>query len=47
MHFIDAFYDKLKVDSEHVIIIDSALMDSNFINDDTVLNNIAGQVIKD
>jgi deoxyadenosine/deoxycytidine kinase len=41
-----AFYDKLKADGEHVITIDSALMDSNFINDDTVLNNIAGQIIK-
>ncbi len=42
----NAFYDKLKADSEHVIIIDAVLMDSNFINDDTVLNNIAGQIIK-
>lgn len=42
----NAFYNKLKADGEHVVIIDSALMDSNFINDDTVLNNIAGQVIK-
>jgi deoxyadenosine/deoxycytidine kinase len=42
----NAFYDKLKADGEHVIIINSALMDSNFINDDTVLNNIAGQIIK-
>lgn len=41
-----AFYDKLKADGEHVIIIDSELMDSNFIRDDTVLNNIAGQIIK-
>ena len=42
----NAFYDKLKADGEHVIIINSALMDSNFINDDAVLNNIAGQIIK-
>jgi deoxyadenosine/deoxycytidine kinase len=40
-----AFYNKLKADGEHVVIIDSALMDSNFINDNTVLNNIAVQVI--
>jgi len=40
------FYNKLKADGENVIIINSELMDANFINDDIVLNNIANKIIK-
>lgn len=39
------FYDKLKADGEHVIIIDSSLMDSNFIDDSNVLNLIADKLL--
>ena len=38
------FYDNLKKQNESVIIIDSKLMDNDFINDDVNLNNIISQI---
>lgn len=43
----NTWYNKLKADGEHVIIIDSTLMDSNFINDTVILTHIANQIIKE
>jgi deoxyadenosine/deoxycytidine kinase len=39
------FYDNLKNTGKSVVIIDNELMDANFINDESILNNIVGQIM--
>lgn len=39
------FYDKLKNEGKPVVIIDSKLMDSNFINDKSKLDNIINEIL--
>lgn len=39
------FYDNLKNTGKSVVIIDNKLMDANFINDESILNNIVGQIM--
>lgn len=39
------FYDKLKNAGKSVIVINNNLMDANFINDESVLNNIVSQIM--
>ena len=39
------FYDNLKNTGKSVVIIDNELMDANFINDESILNNIVNQIM--